>query len=114
MWLSLLSQSKGKEPVTCTAYPWCNQYKSAYETKFICLLPRLENKPTPATDTMNRCKSFLGTTAAQILWCFESACASKSANWWLKEKDEELEEQEDEQQWRQQGQEEEEAEEDEN
>ena len=84
------------EPVTCTAYPWCNQYKSAYETKFICLLPRLENKPTPATDTMNRCKSFLGTTAAQILWCSESACASKSANWWLKERDEELEEQEDE------------------
>ena len=48
------------------------------------------------------------------LWCSESACASKSANWWLKERDEELEEQEDEQQWRQQGQEEEEAEEDEN
>ena len=68
----------------------------------------------PATETMNKCKSFLGTTAAQILWCSESACASKSANWWLEERDEELEEKEDEQQWWQQQQEEEEAEEDEN
>ena len=104
---------KGQRTSHLTAYPWCNQYKSSYETKFVCLLPHLENKPTPATDTMNRCKSFLGTMAAPFLWCSESACASKSANWWLKERHEELEEQEDEQQWRQQEQEEE-AEEDEN
>ena len=34
--------------------------------------------PTTATDTENRCQSFLGTTAAQIPWYSESACASKS------------------------------------
>ena len=64
--------------------------------------------PTTATDTENRCQSFLGTTAAQIPWYSESACASKSADWRSKERGEELEE--DEQQRRQQEQEEEEEE----
>ena len=64
--------------------------------------------PTTATDTENRCQSFLGTTAAQIPWYSESACASKSADWRSKERGEELEE--DEQQRRQQDQEEQEEE----
>ena len=67
--------------------------------------------PTTATDTQNRCQSFLGTTVAQIPWYSESACASKSADWRSKERGEELEE--DEQQRRQQEQEEEEEEEEE-
>ena len=67
--------------------------------------------PTTATDTENRCQSFLGTTAAQIPWYSESACASKSADWRSKERGEELEE--DEQQRRQQKQEEEEDDEEE-
>ena len=52
--------------------------------------------PTATTDTVNRCQSFLGTTAAQVPWHSESTCASKPANWLSKEMDEEEEEEEEE------------------
>ena len=41
----------------------------------------VSGRKIPLLEIRKSALPILGTTAAQILWCSESACASKSANW---------------------------------